>query len=192
MKKVFSLALILLLTSVLTQAQTSWQKSDYKYYNFNNYTSVEAFLEVVDENSFDSSLLNAAIFYETNRQRQFYGATQFLYDNRLERCAQGHSEDMPRLNFFSHTSLVPGKTNMSDRMGKVGYSNLYMAENISWHDVSNRNYRDLAKSIVDSWMDSPGHRKNILNPTYNYLGVGTAIFWSEYGLYLKSTQNFVE
>jgi uncharacterized protein YkwD len=47
--------------------------------------------------------------------------------------------------------------------------------------------QSLARAQVDSWMGSPGHRANILNPTYSYIGVGTVK--DSYGYYL-STQDY--
>ena len=45
----------------------------------------------------------------------------------------------------------------------------------------------MARVIVDSWMTSPGHRANILNPHYTYLGVGVSALGKE----VRATQNFV-
>lgn len=188
------LALSLLLIGFLMpiKAQSDWKKNYYKHYNFSNYTNFSPFTNLVETTTFDAPLLNAAIFYETNRQRQRYGRIQFQHHENLEYCAQSHSNDMVRLDFFSHDSPISGKREMSDRMAQVGFDNLWMAENISYHDVSNRTYSDLAKSIVDSWMNSQGHRDNILNSRYTYLGVGAASFDNSGSMYIKSTQNFVE
>ena len=55
-------------------------------------------------------------------------------------------------------------------------------------------YSEMAKSVVDSWMNSPGHRANILNPDYFYLGCGCAPYEDKkdgYSVtYFKLTQNF--
>ena len=51
-------------------------------------------------------------------------------------------------------------------------------------------YYEYAKIVVEDWMNSPGHRKNILNPDYEYLGCGCAKYEKQGMLYFKLTQNF--
>lgn len=192
MKRLILLCQAVIGCVITINAQSNWKTNYYERYSYRNYTNYESFTQVVEVTTFDARLLNAAIFYETNRQRSLYGMAEFKYHQNLEVCAQSHSEDMANWDFFSHESPVSGKRTMTDRMGQVGFVNLWMAENISYHDVSNRTYSDLAKSIVDSWMNSPGHRANILNERYRYLGAGTAkCYYNDY-FYVKSTQNFVE
>lgn len=192
MKRLILLCQAVIGCIITVNAQSNWKTNYYERYSYRNYTNYESFNHEVEVTTFDARLLNAAIFYETNRQRQVFGITEFKYHQNLEVCAQSHSEDMANWDFFSHESPVSGKRTMTDRMGQVGFVNLWMAENISYHDVSNRTYSDLAKSIVDSWMNSPGHRANILNERYRYLGAGTAkCYYNDY-FYVKSTQNFVE
>lgn len=192
MKRLILLCQAVIGCIITVNAQSNWKTNYYERYSYRNYTNYESFNHEVEVTTFDARLLNAAIFYETNRQRSLYGMAEFKYHQNLEVCAQSHSEDMANWDFFSHESPVSGKRTMTDRMGQVGFVNLCMAENISYHDVSNRTYSDLAKSIVDSWMNSPGHRANILNERYRYLGAGTAkCYYNDY-FYVKSTQNFVE
>lgn len=192
MKRLILLCQAVIGCIITVNAQSNWKTNYYERYSYRNYTNYESFNHEVEVTTFDARLLNAAIFYETNRQRSLYGMAEFKYHQNLEVCAQSHSEDMANWDFFSHESPVSGKRTMTDRMSQVGFVNLWMAENISYHDVSNRTYSDLAKSIVDSWMNSPGHRANILNERYRYLGAGTAkCYYNDY-FYVKSTQNFVE
>ena len=192
MKRLILLCQAVIGCIITVNAQSNWKTNYYERYSYRNYTNYESFNHEVEVTTFDARLLNAAIFYETNRQRSLYGMAEFKYHQNLEVCAQSHSEDMANWDFFSHESPVSGKRTMTDRMRQVGFVNLWMAENISYHDVSNRTYSDLAKSIVDSWMNSPGHRANILNERYRYLGAGTAkCYYNDY-FYVKSTQNFVE
>ncbi|MBP6370428.1 MAG: hypothetical protein KA298_06115, partial [Paludibacteraceae bacterium] len=162
MKRLILLCQAVIGCIITVNAQSNWKTNYYERYSYRNYTNYESFNHEVEVTTFDARLLNAAIFYETNRQRSLYGMAEFKYHQNLEVCAQSHSEDMANWDFFSHESPVSGKRTMTDRMRQVGFVNLWMAENISYHDVSNRTYSDLAKSIVDSWMNSPGHRANIL------------------------------
>ena len=81
---------------------------------------------------------------------------------------------------------------MTDRLKSVGIEGGYRAENIAISNEINPTYWSFALKLVDQWMNSEGHRKNILNSNYNYLGCGTYYYKFEYGkyYYFKSTQNF--
>ncbi len=97
---------------------------------------------------------------------------------RSTSAAQAHSADMAANDYFSHTSQ-DGRS-FADRIRAAGYSGGAMAENIAAGQSS-------ASSVMAGWMDSPGHRANILNCTYRHIGVGVAKGGS-YGTYW--TQDF--
>ena len=171
----------------------SWNEDMYSSYSYLTYTRYSAFNEVINPSQFDARLLNAAVFYETNRQRVLNNGTPFKYDYALEVCAHNHTYDMVTQDFFSHTSTVAGKKTLSDRMRQVGYTHVTGAENILCRTIGGtETYIDCAREIVDLWMHSDGHRKNILNPTYTHLGTGTAIYLKDGFIYVKSTQNFLQ
>lgn len=77
------------------------------------------------------------------------------------KAAQFHSDDMYENNFFSHNS--PDES-WIERLSRFGVSGGIHAENIA---VNNR-----PVGAVSSWMNSLGHRQNILSPSYKYSGVG--------------------
>jgi uncharacterized protein YkwD len=93
----------------------------------------------------------------------------------LARAARGHSADMAKYSYFSHTSRN-GRSPWQ-RIRAQGY-NYGSAENIAAGQSS-------AKSVVAAWMKSPGHRKNILNCSNKAVGVGVArggsyrIYWTQ-------------
>jgi uncharacterized protein YkwD len=101
------------------------------------------------------------------------------YDNRLSDTARLHSEDMFRNKYFAHDSPTLG--NLSARMAKAGIQAKKFTENIA-------NDQDLA-SAHQELMDSPGHRKNILDPDLTCVGVG--IVRAENGQLLV-TEDFLE
>ncbi len=76
-------------------------------------------------------------------------------------------------NFFAHNT--PDGQTPFDRMKAAGISYSSAGENIAAGQYSPQN-------VMDSWMNSPGHRKNILNPDFEYIGVGLARGGS-YGIY---------
>lgn len=183
------LLLLSLLVSLTMSAQ--WHDSMYEQYTYENYTNYPAFNEPVVEGSVDIRLLEAAVFYESNRQRALNGVPLLKFDHALNMCARDHSDDMVKHNFFSHTSVVSGKESMSTRFALVGYVNCWCAENIASCEVK-KSYAETGRYLVEElWMNSPGHRKNILNPKYTHLGAGISVYRDRYWLMLKATQNFV-
>jgi uncharacterized protein YkwD len=101
------------------------------------------------------------------------------YDNRLSDTAQLHSEDMFRNKYFAHDSPTLG--DLGARMAKAGIRAKKFTENIA-------NNQDLATAHHEL-MDSPGHRKNILDPDLTHVGVG--IVRAENGQLLV-TEDFLE
>ncbi|MFC7275337.1 CAP domain-containing protein [Paractinoplanes rhizophilus] len=102
----------------------------------------------------------------TNAQRTAKGCPALRIDERLRTAARAHSTDMVTRGFFSHTGSN-GSTFVA-REAAAGYpSRSANAENIAW------GYRT-PKDVVTGWMNSPGHRANILNCGSVAVGVGLA------------------
>ncbi|CAO5149652.1 conserved hypothetical protein [Frankia sp. AiPs1] len=109
----------------------------------------------------------------TNVERQQAGLLPLSVDPVLTAAADGHSADMARRGFFAHTS--PDGRTVSDRVTALGYRYSRVAENIAAGQTS-------AQEVVSGWMNSPGHRANILLPQLREIGVGHAV-GGEYGTY---------
>ncbi len=101
----------------------------------------------------------------TNTERSVAGCPPLRTDDRLRAAARGHSEDMAARQYFSHIS-PDGKTPW-DRAEEAGYGSP-SAENIA------RGYDDPG-TVVEAWMNSDGHRDNILNCDSRAIGVGIEI-----------------
>lgn len=85
-------------------------------------------------------------------------------NNQLMKSAQAYADLMRKLDFFSHES--PDGTKFSQRNEAAGYINwAWMGENIAYGQTS-------VVEVVEDWMNSEGHRKNILEPRARELGVG--------------------
>ncbi|MGW3249922.1 sigma-70 family RNA polymerase sigma factor [Streptomyces fungicidicus] len=98
----------------------------------------------------------------TNTERAKAGCGPVKSDDRLARAAQLHSEDMSANDYFSHTGQ--NGSSFVDRAKAQGHPSPG-AENIARGQSS-------AASVMDAWMNSPGHRANILNCSLTSLGVG--------------------
>jgi uncharacterized YkwD family protein len=98
-----------------------------------------------------------------NRERAKRGLPALKLDGKLTQLAQAKAEDMRKRKYFSHTSPAYGSAfQMMDKFG-VRYS--CAGENIAKGQES-------PLEVVTDWMKSPGHKRNILNPDFDTIGVG--------------------
>ncbi|WP_223731652.1 CAP domain-containing protein, partial [Streptomyces purpurogeneiscleroticus] len=116
----------------------------------------------------------AQILSLVNKERDKAGCAPLTADPALTDLAQSFSEDMARRDFFAHTD--PDGATPWDRAKTAGITGLG-GENIARGQTT-------PKAVMASWMNSPGHRANILNCTYRTLGVGlqqspTGPWWTQ-------------
>lgn len=104
-----------------------------------------------------------AIVDSTNAERARQNLPALKVNTTLNSSAQIKAEDMLRNEYFEHQS--PNGTDMTDLMKQVGYNFLGIGENLAMG-----NFRD-SQDIVAAWMNSSGHRENIMNPNYTEIGV---------------------
>ncbi|MFD8706073.1 CAP domain-containing protein [Kitasatospora sp. NPDC059648] len=98
-----------------------------------------------------------------NGERAKAGCGPVSAEPRLASAAQSHSDDMADRNYFDHAS--PEGYHADHRIEATGYRWSTWGENIA------RGQKDPA-AVMDAWMNSPGHRANILNCSFTQLGVG--------------------
>ncbi len=186
----------------------NWSYSNYKTYSFRSFAASRRANQRIKLNgSIDFPLLHAAVFYETNRQRVKYGLSIFRHSVTLEKAAKGHSNDMVAYNFFSHTSRVRGKRELIDRIRMAGLTNPagwaeniannfaieyesgravyapsqnggYFSYKLKGEPILTHTYVGFGKEVVNGWMNSPGHRANILRGQMRYLGCGVQLKFS--------------
>jgi len=106
-------------------------------------------------------------FHITNAFRASHGLPALLWNDTLVASARLHSEDMKKRNFFSHTN--PEGLEPHDRIIAAGYNAKAAAENI-YRDSSGVN----PVLAMDAWINSPGHRTNLLITVCDELGVGVS------------------
>ncbi len=153
-------------------------------------------VETFTYKTFDPNVLEYHIFCLTNDERKKQGLAPFKYDARLHKSARLHSIEMITLDYFSHDSPTETNKTVSMRIEKQNYRWRVCSENISTSSGSStralppQRYDDVAKGIVNGWMNSPGHRANILQTNATDIGVGVAAVYAEKSYRLKATQNF--
>ncbi|WP_327715147.1 CAP domain-containing protein [Streptomyces sp. NBC_00490] len=101
----------------------------------------------------------------TNRERARHGLPPLTVDPFLTTAAQAHSADMIARDFYSHTS--PDGSQPWDRAAAAGSGRRSIGENIACGQRS-------PAEVVEGWMNSPGHRANILKPGFTHIGIGFA------------------
>jgi uncharacterized protein YkwD len=122
----------------------------------------------------------------TNDVRRQYGLPPVSQEGALSRVSRTYCDDMLRRHFFSHTN--PEGLTAQERLRAFYSGPIYgWGENI-WEgsNMSAADSEALARTIMNSWMSSPGHRENILSPDYTHLGVGVVASGRE----IRTTQLF--
>ena len=109
-----------------------------------------------------------------NQLRAEHGLEPLTVDGRLVQAAQRHTRDMAVGRFLEHDGS-DGSTVMS-RVEQAGYEWRTVSENIAAG-------QPIPDSVVVSWMRSPPHRANILEPTMKHVGIGYYLTDDKYGHY---------
>ena len=167
----------------------------------------------------NASLLDAAVRVEVNYHRCRAGLGKVRSEPKLRTMAAGHSKWMARARNMTHTSTVSGRRTLGDRIKRSGLRWKATAENIGMvyrfrmeqkqffidnaascqfsnsagQVIPPHSYQSLARYIVNLWMNSPGHRHNILDRRMRM--VGTAIHHDPKAQYCGTyyiTQDFAQ
>jgi uncharacterized protein YkwD len=129
----------------------------------------------------DAGALERRVHHAINEQRKDRKLPELELEDRLSAIARAHSEDMARRRFFSHVN--PDGADPTARGKRAGYvcrkvfGNTIregLAENL-FEGSPFRSADDFARRSVSGWMNSPGHRRNVLEARYSRTGVGVAI-----------------
>ena len=110
-----------------------------------------------------ASLYREQVCELVNRVRQQNGLPAMKLSVRLSNVAQNHASDMADQGYFSHKNSL-GESSF-DRMAKEGIQYMAAGENIAKGQPT-------PQDVMNSWMNSPGHRGNILSNKFNKIGVG--------------------
>tara|TARA_R110002020_G_scaffold261905_3_gene476260 strand:+ start:182 stop:742 length:561 start_codon:yes stop_codon:yes gene_type:complete len=160
--------------------------------------------QTINFKKLDRGLLQAAMFHATNEQRIKYGLHPFEHSDIIEKVASEHANDMVLYNFYGHISRVKGKKTIGERFALEGVKRMLIGENISssiglqYQDgrqisipqsggmyryanskrevILPHTYLSYARETVKLWMNSPSHRKSILNPNFDQLGCGAQVY----------------
>jgi len=160
----------------------------------------------VEDNDLDTERTQYLIHKYVNEERRDEGLEPLKYDPRLVSIATNHSEDMVEKGYYSHTA--PDGTTIEDRFSEAGYecrisvpggviktgseniAQTYYQKGVEKSDGDTELYgneSEVARAIVDSWMESEGHRENIMQPYWRHQGIGIELTANNT---VYATQNF--
>ncbi len=161
--------------SYVAQSQNYWKVENYDNWTYQNFQQNPLFKKPFSTSNPDYLLLDAALFYLTNAERAKVGIAPMRYHKMVEIAAYNHSKSMATQNFFSHTnSNSMARKSPSDRGKLAGIANAAFAENIAYNYASaGDSYLEIAESLMNQWMNSKGHKDNILSEKGRQMGCGT-------------------
>ncbi|KAI0230363.1 hypothetical protein L0F63_000883, partial [Massospora cicadina] len=108
---------------------------------------------------------------QVNRVRSRAGAKPLQINQKLMQAAQNHSADQAKRRQMSHTGS-DGSTVLA-RCQRAGYKGYGLAENVAY------NQRTIT-AVMNAWIKSPGHYRNLVNPSYQDLGAGMVnYYWTQ-------------
>jgi uncharacterized protein YkwD len=111
----------------------------------------------------NSSSIEVRLLELTNQERMRVGLAPLRLAQSLNNAAQLHARDMDSANYFSHTGRDGSQP--WDRTQRTGYPGRTIGENIAAGQTT-------PEQAIQGWMNSPGHRANILNPNFQEIGFG--------------------
>lgn len=114
----------------------------------------------------DLEQVRAEMLATVNARREAVGAEPLVLDPRLNGAAQKHAEDMLTRSYYNHRN--PEGLQPRDRVVQAGYRPFLVAENIARGHTT-------VEEAMDAWMQSRGHRGNLLNAAFTQMGVGCAV-----------------
>lgn len=165
-----------------------------------SFASQAAAQQAIAPRQIDADLLDAAVFHETNRRRQRHGLPPLGFDAGAREAARLQSAAMAEHGFVGHGNPFDAELRTPmDRAQRAGLAPKFLAENVAnaflrayeegtrvhvrtengkrvlseepgGPPIPMQDYLGFAEALLDDWMDSPGHRKNILHSAPEYLG----------------------
>jgi uncharacterized protein YkwD len=129
----------------------------------------------------DLAAVREAMLARVNAVRQAAGRPPLVADPRLDAAAQEHAQDMLTRAYYNHDT--PEGRTPRERVEAAGYLAHKVGENIAEGEFS-------VEEVMNGWLGSSGHRRNLLDGSFVHLGVGLAIGRCEDRLRLLWVQEF--
>jgi uncharacterized protein YkwD len=176
---------------------SQFEDSRYKNIDWTAFYKLDEANEFVDPMNYDFDLMNAAVFYATNKYRAARHITALKFEPRLRDAATIHSYQMVIKNFFDHMNYTDDKLKGPDtRIELCGYHGQKLAENLARMYADRGRpltYTQLADKVVYEWSKSKEHNKHLIDPDLEKMGCGLifeTVSKPEGITYFRLTQDF--
>lgn len=180
----------------LYQKESYFKQKVYQEHDYKSFAALKEANETVNPDNYDSHLLNAAVFFATNKLRDEKKLKQFKFSSNLRDAATVHTYLMVDKKFFDHFNSRNLKLRSpEDRIKLFGTEASAAGENIDYTHIampSQTSYLQLGELLVNDWFHSPPHKKNMMSKSFSSLGCA-AYFETknkEGVRYVKATQDF--
>lgn len=213
----------LIFTCITVVVAQSLVAQDYYQLTWREFYALPEAQKPMDIKNPDYALLDAAFFHATNEAREKEKKKPFAYSKVLHTASTEHSTSMIVKNYYAHEDRTDSKRHLPGQRIRLAGGNFQStAENIAQYEViatsgeycprrqKTGEYRyfncdtdqaypahsavSYAQKVVKGWMNSPGHRRNILNADYQRMACAARIvknpYKSENTPYARITQNF--
>ncbi len=170
---------ITLPTTEITTSEDSTEVTTNTTNTFETTTKVTTTKPTTEASTETTTISQDSLNYSTqvlnlvNKHRRENGLKELTLNSNLSDVAQIKAEDMKNNNYFSHTSPTYGSP--FDMMKQFGISYKTAGENIAKGQKT-------PEAVVNAWMNSEGHRSNILNANYTQMGLGYTngtVYWCQ-------------
>jgi uncharacterized protein YkwD len=115
--------------------------------------------------------LEAALLAATNAVRSGADVAPLAASEILAQAARHHALEMQRLGYLAHTSPDPARAGVAERIALVGGTHSVVGENLAAITPARG---DVAGQVLDGWLGSPGHARNLLHPGWTHVGFGVS------------------
>jgi uncharacterized protein YkwD len=200
--------------------QQDSRKADWFKISPEEFAKLEQPKQPLDTNRLNHELLSAAVWHETNRRRREHELERLEHSPAADRAADFQARAMAKDRFVSHSNPEPGHETLEDRLRAAKIKPRFAAENVAMTfaikyksgepvypreengptlfsyepggpPIPPHSYASFAETLVQEWMASPGHRKNILDARARRFGFSARPASSEIGMdVLYSVQVF--
>lgn len=184
--------------------ESAGQEQDLYSMTSDQFFRMERVQQSIEFSNIDQPLLSAAVFHETNRRRDKNKLPSLMHVPGLEEASRMHARNMAKGQYLSHMNPdTPKRRSPLDRVQLTGLEPVYVSENVATHfgiqyepgtkvyisekngearyretrespPIPNHTYRTFAQTLVEQWMNSKGHRRNILSEKAGSLGAACA------------------
>ncbi len=180
----------------LFQKESYFKQKVYDEHNWKSFAKLKEANEAIHTSNYDMHLLNAAVFFSTNKWREERKLKPLTFSAELRNVAVIHTHQMIEKKFLSHYNNRTPKLRLPENRIRLFIPKpKSTGENIttsSMVELSPLTYLQLADKITEAWMNSPPHKKTMLSNDFSHLGCAAMFETKKTGFvwYVKATQNF--